>query len=67
MYAIRSRLEREREAYEASLGRPPRNLPDDHPDAWQWKYTGAHAERELLMELIEREAEETAPEQGGLF
>lgn len=39
----------EKRLYRESTGKEPRNLPDDHPDAWQWKYRGSKAEREALM------------------
>lgn len=38
--------------YEQEVGHPPRNLPDDHPDKWQWEYTGTKAEREELRERL---------------
>lgn len=35
------------------MGRPPANLPDDHPDRWQWDYRGTKAEREALVERLD--------------
>lgn len=40
------------EAYSRNVGHPPKNLPDDHPDLWQWKYGGRKAEREQLLERL---------------
>lgn len=50
--------------YEEELGRPPRNLPDDHPDRWQWEYRGSKEERE---ELLDRLSPELPVEQDSLF
>lgn len=30
----------------------PRNLPDDHPDRWQWEYTGRSDEKADLLERL---------------
>jgi len=38
--------------YIKSVGHEPRNLPDDHPDLWQWVYSGKAAERERLLERL---------------
>lgn len=52
----------EEKAYEENVGRPPRNLPEDHPDRWQWEYRGTRAEREsLLGRLLGEEIEEDEP------
>lgn len=37
--------------YRQELGEP-RNLPDDHPDVWQWRYRGTPKEREQLLEAL---------------
>lgn len=47
-----ARSEREERLYRAEVGKPTA-LPDDHPDAWQWEYTGSKAEREELLERLE--------------
>lgn len=59
-------LERE---YEDNVGKPPANLPDDHPDKWQWEYRGTKAERELLLERlgVETQAEEQIHQDESLF
>ena len=36
------------EQYIRETGRDPRNLPEDHPDHWQWNYRGTKEEREAL-------------------
>lgn len=36
------------ERYVAEHGEP-RNLPDDHPDRWQWEYRGTRDERSTLL------------------
>ena len=36
------------EKYKSAVGRPPRNLPDDHPDRWQWDYRGTKEQRAAL-------------------
>jgi hypothetical protein len=38
--------------YTRNVGHEPRNLPDDHPDAWQWKYRGTREERQKLSDLF---------------
>lgn len=38
--------------YEENVGHEPRNLPDDHPDRWQWFYRGTREEREHLLERL---------------
>jgi hypothetical protein len=45
-------------AYEQEMGRSPRNLPEDHPDYWQWSYRGTKEERESLRERLGLPAEE---------
>jgi hypothetical protein len=49
------------QAYERNVGHPPRNLPDDHPDRWQWEYRGTKAEREGLLERLGLPVEEELP------
>lgn len=51
--------ERTIEEYRRSVGRDPRNLPDDHPDLWQWEYRGTKEQRAALAELLVEE--EPAP------
>lgn len=34
--------------YEKVVGHAPRNLPEDHPDLWQWLYRGTKEDREKL-------------------
>lgn len=42
----------------------PRNLPEGHPDAWQWNYRGSHVQRDrermldLIQDACEAEAEQ---------
>lgn len=51
--------------YAEAVGHEARNLPDDHPDKWQWDYVGTKAEREFLLErleLVDPEAEPTQEE-----
>lgn len=43
--------QRRERLYRAEVG-DPRNLPDDHPDKWQWDYRGTKAERETLLERL---------------
>ena len=50
--------------YEENVGHPPRNLPEDHPDRWQWEYQGSKDER---AELLERLGAEQPVEQESLF
>lgn len=38
--------------YRDNVGRDPRNLPDDHPDRWQWEYRGTREEREQLLDRL---------------
>jgi hypothetical protein len=40
--------------YIAEIGEP-RNLPDDHPDLWQWLYRGLREERESLLAMLAEE------------
>lgn len=47
--------------YVENVGHEPPEVPDEY--AWQWRYRGRPAERELLADLLETEAEETPPEQ----
>ena len=35
-------------AYTRAVGHEPRNLPDDHPDLWQWLYRGTPKDKEQL-------------------
>jgi hypothetical protein len=57
------------EKYVESVGRPPANLPDDHPDRWQWEYSGTKAERDALLETLggEPEADEQITQEETLF
>lgn len=52
------------ELYLAEVGEV-RNLPDSHPDAWQWAYRGSfsQAHREKLLDLIQNECEAVEAEQ----
>lgn len=55
----------EQDRYEEVVRRPPPpGLPDDHPDAWQWKYRGTKDERE---ELLDRLSDAPPVEQPALF
>lgn len=38
--------------YVRNVGREPENLPEDHPDRWQWLYRGTRDEREHLLERL---------------
>lgn len=38
--------------YEENVGHEPHNLPEDHPDRWQWLYRGSREEREHLLERL---------------
>ena len=38
--------------YERSVGHGPQNLPDDHPDHWQWVYRGTKEDKEKLRSLL---------------
>lgn len=38
--------------YREAAGRDPRNLPEDHPDFWQWAYRGTPQERADLEESL---------------
>lgn len=40
------------EEYIGNVGREPENLPEDHPDRWQWLYRGSREEREHLLERL---------------
>lgn len=40
-----------RKRYEAEVG-PVRNLPEDHPDRWQWDYRGSKDERDDLLSRL---------------
>lgn len=42
----------------------PRNLPDDHPDRWQWEYRGTRDERETLLERLAGADDQDGPPQG---
>lgn len=45
-------------AYLQNVGKPHANLPEDHPDHWQWEYRGTAAEREemkIRLGLVEPE------------
>lgn len=44
-----------RAAYIREIGREP--PVDDTDEAWQWAYRGCEAERELLLDMIQTEAE----------
>lgn len=37
------------EEYKEIVGRDPHNLPDDHPDLWQWTYSGTPEQRKSLL------------------
>jgi hypothetical protein len=53
--------------YEELMGRPPRNLPEGHPDLWQWLY-GLRREgpigeqRALMLERMGLRDEDEGPE-----
>lgn len=38
--------------YTKSVGHEPRNLPEDHPDLWQWLYRGTPEEKKRLQALL---------------
>jgi hypothetical protein len=38
--------------YTRNVGHEPRNLPDDHPDVWQWLYRGTPKQQERLREFL---------------
>lgn len=42
----------EQDRYEQEVGKPPENLPEDHPYRWQWDYRGTKEDRERLAELL---------------
>lgn len=44
--------ERQERDYVRNVGREPRNLPEDHPDRWQWEYRGTKEERARLRETL---------------
>lgn len=57
-----------RDEYRDNVGREPRNLPDDHPDKWQWEYTGTKEERDALLERLSLQIEdEPATQEETLF
>lgn len=45
------------EAYESAVGHEPRNLPEDHPDLWQWLYRGTPADKEKLAAWMDVRSE----------
>jgi hypothetical protein len=50
--------------YEEQMGKKPPNLPEDHPDRWQWEYVGKSADdKERLRSLIDETEEPDAPAQ----
>lgn len=49
--------QRRERLYRAEVGEP-HNLPDDHPDRWQWEYTGTKAEREAMIDRLGLRPEE---------
>lgn len=54
--------------YKRNVGHEPRNLPEDHPDRWQWLYRGTREEREQLLDrLFPPEVEGDTPTQEELF
>lgn len=57
-------IERE---YQTNVGKPAENLPDDHPDRWQWEYQGSPDERKGLLEKLSEEPVEPPLEQDTLF
>lgn len=48
-------------AYAADVGREPPDLPDDHPDRWQWEYAGTPNERRNLLDRLQECADRDAP------
>ena len=50
--------------YIENVGHEPRGVPEDVE--WQWRYRGTAEERELLLDLVQTEAEE-AVQQETLF
>lgn len=52
--------------YIRAVGHPPRNLPPEHPDRWQWEYGGTKVEREGLLERL-GQAELPPADQPALF
>ncbi len=52
--------------YLENVGHEPADCPPEN--VWQWKYTGTAQERELLLDLLQEEAEQQAAEnQESLF
>lgn len=50
--------------YRLNVGHDHENLPEDHPDVWQWRYGGGRSERdELLQRLTEDELQEKAEQE----
>jgi hypothetical protein len=60
--------ERAAALYEDEVGEI-RNLPEEHPDAWQWRYRGSfsQADRERMLDLIQDAAEAEQAEQLSLL
>lgn len=43
----------ERTEYKLNTGHEPQErFPKDHPDRWQWDYSGKPAERDQLLEKL---------------
>lgn len=52
----------------ANVGHEPNNLPEDHPDHWQWVYRGRSPEdRQRLAELLWLVEEELPAQEETLF
>ena len=49
--------------YEENVGHPPRTLPEDHPDYWQWTYKGGPAERATLLDMLSLDGPDSQPPQ----
>jgi hypothetical protein len=56
--------ERTVEEYTRTVGHEPRNLPDDHPDVWQWLYRGTRDDRERLRSFLGFPDDENAVSEG---
>jgi hypothetical protein len=58
------RARRMRERYVENVGREPGELPEDHPDRWQWEYRGQSPEdRERLANFFQKPVEKPQEEQ----
>lgn len=46
--------------YKRAVGHDPRNLPEEHPDHWQWVYRGTKEDKEKLRLFLGISDEEEA-------